>query len=285
MELEIRIDPAAHEAISGVLFGLGCTGMVTDNCGDGVLKAYFQHPEDPKEFRQAISSSIREVAAYFPQIPPPLVLFGSIRDEDWGKNWRRFFRTERVTPFLTIVPAWESVPEDTTTAVIRMDPGPAFGTGKHPTTRLCLRAMELVAKPPSWDLLDVGTGSGILAVYGSMLGAGKVTALDIDEEALHWAARNIRLNGLQAEVEVNSTPLEELMQEFFMVTANLILNTILDLMGHLSRVVKPGGRLILSGLLEGQIDPVLPLLHRHGFSLEKKLSQEEWACLVARKSG
>ena len=285
MEIAIRIDPVAHEALSAILFPLGCTGMVTDNCGDGIVKTYFPLPENPEELQETISSSIRKLAVYFPLMAPPELLFGSIGDEEWDKNWRRFFRAEQVTPFLTVVPAWESVPESATSAVIRMDPGPAFGTGKHPTTRLCLRAMELVPKPSSWDLLDVGTGSGILAIYGSMLGALRISALDIDEEALHWAGKNIRLNGLEDEIEVNFIPLAELMQDFFMVTANLILNTIMGLMGHFPRVVKPGGYVILSGMLRDQIDLVRPSLEECGFILEKTLFQEDWACLLARKSG
>ncbi|MBW2094812.1 MAG: 50S ribosomal protein L11 methyltransferase [Deltaproteobacteria bacterium] len=285
MEISIHADPVAHEALSAVLFSLGCTGMVMDNCGDGIVKAYFPIPDKPEETRETMLSSIRELAHHFPHMSPPEILFTSMQDQDWGKNWRQFFRTERVTPFLTIVPAWESVPEETGAAVIRMDPGPAFGTGKHPSTRLCLRAMELAAKPSSWNLLDVGTGSGILAIYGSMLGAKKIKALDIDEDALHWAEKNIRLNGLGEQVECSSRPLAALKDHFFMVTANLILHTILDLMGHFSQVVKPGGWLILSGLLEDQIDLVNPSLEECGFIREKTLSQEDWACLLARKPG
>jgi len=285
IEISINTDPVAHEALSAVLFRLGCAGVVTDNCGDGIVKAYFPLPANPEKARETISSSIRELADYFPHIPPPLVLFGSIQDQDWGRNWRRFFRAERITPSLTIVPAWEPVPKDTGATIIRMDPGPAFGTGKHPSTRLCLRAMELVAKPRPWDLLDVGTGSGILAIYGSMLGAKRIKALDIDEDALHWAGKNLRLNDLGGKVAFSSRPLAELKEDFFMVTANLLLNTILHLIGHLSRVVKPGGCLILSGLLESQVDLVSPFLQERGFIQEKTLSQEDWACLLARKPG
>ncbi len=283
-EISIKTDPVAHEALSEVLFRLGCTGMVTDNFGDNTVKAYFPRWKNSEKLEETILSSIRGLATSFPHMDPPEVLFGLIQDEQWERNWRKFFRTERVTPFLTIVPAWEPVPGNGASTVIRMDPGPAFGTGKHPSTRLCLRAMELVPKTPSWDLLDVGTGSGILAIYGAMLGAKKIKALDIDEEALQWAGKNIRLNGLGSEIEVASTPLAELMDGFLVVTANLILQTILDLQDHFPRVVKPSGYLILSGLLQEQTDLVFPFLQEHGFTLEKILSQEEWACLLARKS-
>jgi ribosomal protein L11 methyltransferase len=283
MEIAIRIDPAVHEALGAMLSRLGCTGLVTDNFGDGVLRAYFPLPEKLEEFRAMILTSIRETISFFPHMAAPETRFNPIQDEDCSRNWRKFFRAERVTPFLTVVPAWESIPENTGPMVIRVDPGQAFGTGKHPTTRLCLRAMELPAKPPSWSLLDVGTGSGILAIYGTRLGAEKVAAIDIDGDALESAGRNSRLNGLEGRVELSSRPVAQWEQDFFMVTANLMLNTILDLMGHFSRIVKPGGCLILSGLLGDQLDLVKPSLEEHGFNREKTLSQEEWACILARK--
>ena len=283
MELAIRIDPAVHEALSATLSLLGCTGLVTDNFGDGILKAYFPLPENPEELRASILRSIRKTVSFFPHVPAPEIGFNSIQDEDWSRNWRKSFRAERVTPSLMIVPAWESIPENTGPVVIRIDPGQAFGTGKHPTTRLCLRAMELPAKPPSWNLLDVGTGSGILAIYGTKLGAERVAAIDIEEEALESTERNSRLNGLEGRIELSSRPVAQWQEDFFMVTANLMLNTILDLTGHFSRVVKPGGCLILSGILGDQLDILKPSLEEYGFNKEKTLSQEEWACILARK--
>ena len=283
MEIGILIDPALHEALSAMFSRLGCTGLVTDNFGEGVLRAYFSLPENPEEFRTRVLTSVREIVSFFPSSGAPEIRFNSIRNEDWSKNWRKFFRAERVTPSLTVVPAWEPIPENAGPMVIRIDPGQAFGTGKHPTTRLCLRAMELPAKPASWSLLDAGTGSGILAIYGTKLGAKKVAAIDIDEAALESAGRNSRLNGLEGMIELSSRPIAQWEQDFFMVTANLMLNTILDLMSHFSRVVTPGGCLILSGLLEEQLDLVKPSLEKYGFNRERTLSQEEWACILARK--
>jgi ribosomal protein L11 methyltransferase len=283
MEIVIRSDPAVHEALSAMLFDLGCTGLVTEDFGEGVLKAYFPLPGNFEESREKVMVAVRKTASFFPQAPAPEIHFNPIQDEDWSRKWRRFFRAEQVTPFLVVVPAWEPVPPGTAATIIRIDPGQAFGTGKHPTTRLCFRAMELVEKPPSWSLLDVGTGSGILAIYGSMLGAEKVAAIDIDREALEWAGRNIRLNGLEGEIELSARPLAQWDSDFFMVTANLMLNTILDLMDHFSLVVKPEGHLILSGLLENQVHVVLPSLENHGFMREKTLFQENWAGILARK--
>jgi ribosomal protein L11 methyltransferase len=143
--------------------------------------------------------------------------------------------------------------------------------------------METISRPDPWTLLDVGTGSGILAVYGAKLGARKVVAMDIDPEAVRWAERNVRLNGLEGDIQLSAVPLDQWKETFFMVTANLILGTILDLMSQFPRVVKPEGWLILSGLLRDQVERVKSPLEDQGFVLYETLFQKEWAAILARK--
>lgn len=283
LEVSITIDSAAREALCAYLFERGCTGVVIDDFGDGIVRAYFSLEDDPDEIRNGIESRLRELEGFFPEISPPEVRFTQRDGEDWSTAWRRFFHTERVTESLTVVPAWESASPEGKGSVIRIDPGPAFGTGKHPTTRMCLRAMEMISRPRSWSLLDVGTGSGILAIYGAKLGAKRVVAMDIDPDALAWAERNIRMNDLEGAIELTSRILEGEDETFFMVSANLILETIMDLMPHFSRPLKSGGWLVLSGLLRDQIGSVKLPLVQQGFSVRQILLQEEWACILARR--
>lgn len=283
LEISITIDPAAREAMCAYLFELGCTGVVTDDFGDGIVRAYFSLEDDLDEIRNRIGSRLRELIDFFPEISPPEIRFIQRDGEDWSTGWRRFFHTERVTESLTVVPAWESAPRAGQGAVIRIDPGPAFGTGKHPTTRMCLRAMEMIPRPESWAMLDVGTGSGILAIYGARLGAERVVATDIDPDAVRWAERNIRMNGLEGTIELTSRFLEDEDRTFFMVTANLILETILDLMPHFYSLLDSGGWLVLSGLLREQVGSVKFPLEKEGFSVHQILLQEEWASVLARK--
>jgi ribosomal protein L11 methyltransferase len=182
-----------------------------------------------------------------------------------------------------ILPAWEKdASPEPGCAVIRMDPGPAFGTGKHPTTRMCLQALEDLDFSGPWDMLDVGTGSGLLAVYASFLGARRVTALDTDPEALRWAAWNIKLNNLAGRIRLSSQPLEAVDEKFHVAAANLDMRTILELCTRFPAVLHKGGRLILSGILTEEAPRVRREVEGLGFSTVSTAKQEEWACLVAR---
>ena len=283
VEIGIRIDPVAHEAVSAILFDLGCTGVTTEDFGDETLKAYFPAAEDLDAVGKELQARLRDLVSFFQGLPPPEIAWKRLKEEDWGRSWRKFFHTEQVTDSLTVVPAWEEAPDPQGTLIIRMDPGPAFGTGQHPTTRLCLEAMDSVSKPDNWSLLDVGTGSGILAIYGAKLGAGKIAAMDIDAEAVRWAERNARLNGVEGDIQLSTLPLDQWKEPSFLVTANLILGTIPELMDCFPRVVEKGGRLILSGLLRDQVDRVKAPLQKQDFVICTTLFQKEWAAILAEK--
>jgi len=286
LEISIRIDPVSHESLSAFLFDLGCSGVVLENFRDSSLKAYLPFQENFEDLRNRIYVFLRKLAEIFPQVRSPELTIIEVEDQDWGRNWQRFFHPERVTPELSIWPAWEPVPACINGHVIRIDPGPAFGTGRHATTRMCLEAMErLVRADESWTLLDVGTGSGILAMYGAMLGAKRILAIDTDPEALRWANQNIGLNGLAGSIELSSTPLEKLEGPFSVVVANLILGEILDIFPGFPRLLNPEGLLILSGILEEQVEQVKRVLASYGFCERDILFQEEWACVTAEKGG
>ena len=283
VEISLQADPALHDPLSSFLFDLGCTGVVSQDFQDCTLKGYLPLQHDLEGLRARIDLYLHSLREVFPDIPPPAIQFRELEDEDWGLNWRRFFRPAQVTPKLLILPAWEPVPKTDVAHIIRMDPGPAFGTGQHPTTRMCLEAMERVPLRSPWTLLDVGTGSGILAIYGVQLGTERVVALDTDPEAIRWAGRNLRLNGVFESIDLCTSPVEELTGKFSMVCANLILGVILDLMPAFSRLIQPEGWLILSGILENQVQEVADSLSRNGLRACETLYQEEWACVIAAK--
>lgn len=283
LEIAIEINPVAHEAVSAFLFDLGCTGVVTQNFQDHALRTFLPFSCNLEETRNRIVFFFEELKAFFPEVLSPKLALSPLEKQDWGRTWRRFFHSERVTPGLMIVPVWEKMPSCFDGEVIRMDPGPAFGTGKHPTTRMCLEAMEKIVLPGSWTMLDVGTGSGILAIYGARLGAGRIVGIDTDPEALKWAERNIELNGLSGAIVLSNASPRQLTESFSVVLANLIFGVILELLPQFSQVVDPGGWLILSGILQDQVEEVLRGLNVTGFSETQVLHQEEWACLVSRK--
>jgi ribosomal protein L11 methyltransferase len=284
LEISILIDPVSHESLSAFLFDLGCTGVVLENFQDSSLKAYLPFQENFEDLRDKLNNFLGYLAEIFPQVQSPELTISKIEDQDWSRNWQRFFHPERVTRKLSIWPAWEPVPASTNGHVIRIDPGPAFGTGRHATTRMCLEAMEKIVPAESWTLLDVGTGSGILAMYGVMLGAERVVAIDTDPEALRWAKQNIELNGLTGSIEFSSIPIQKLEDLFSVLVANLILGEILDIFPNFPRLLKPDGLLILSGILENQVEKIKSVFDSHGLFEHEILFKEEWTCVVAKKS-
>lgn len=283
IEVILDIHPAAHEALSTFFFDLGCPGVVSQSFHDRVFRAYLPRNLDSKEIRSGIVSFVKSLEKIFPEIGSPDVTFGIMENRDWSLLWRKHYRPLPISERLTVLPAWEPFPASYEGLLVRIDPGPAFGTGEHASTRMCLRTIEECAPCGAWSMLDVGTGSGILAIYGAMLGAARVVAMDNDPEALRWAARNIEINELSNAIQLSSAPLEDMEERFTLVVANLILDTIMELMPVLSRACEPGGRLILSGLLEEQSGVVEHALARQGFDNVRVFQQQEWVCITAQK--
>ncbi|MCF8060966.1 MAG: 50S ribosomal protein L11 methyltransferase [Deltaproteobacteria bacterium] len=284
IEISVQSDPCTHEAVSHFLMEtLGCDGVALDSRCESVLKAYLPSGGSPESLELRIEAFLAGLADCFPDTDPPGYRLGCIQDQDWRTAWRKHFRPERVTPGLLVVPAWEPVPRGLLGRVLRMDPGPAFGTGQHATTRMCLQALEDLAPKGPWSLLDVGTGSGILAMYGVLLGASPVEGLDVDEEALRWAEWNLELNDLSGAVRLSTDSIDTCRAPYTVVTANLILDVIQDLLPRLTAAVRLRGSLVLSGLLREQVPLVTPALVRAGFGSARELRQEEWACVVAER--
>jgi ribosomal protein L11 methyltransferase len=283
IEISVDIHPATHEAVAHFLFELGCEGIINDE--DSTVKAYFSAPEDIEHIQETLRVFLHKLGEIFQQVESPALKVSRIEDRDWSTEWRAHFRSERITPRLIVVPAWEPIPAEPGSQLIRIDPGPAFGTGQHPTTRMCLESMEKFRTDKPWTMLDIGTGSGILAIYAAKLGARRVLALDTDPDALRWAEKSIALNEPPVTIELSSTPVETTTESFDVVTANLTLDVILQLMPHFSRLLEPQGRLILSGLLREQVERVEERLVGYGFLSIQVFHQQEWACIIAVKMG
>jgi len=282
IEISISINPVAHEALSSFLFDMGCEGVVSESFQDRTLRAYLQFRDDIEETRNRIALFLYHLESIFPEAGEYSLKLERLEQQDWDTGWRKFFKPDQVSEKLLILPVWEDLPS-TSGHIIRIDPGPAFGTGHHPTTRMCLMAMEKAALPDHWTMLDVGTGSGILAIYGSKLGASEVDAIDNDPEAVRWAERNIEINEMPVPVELSVTPIEDINKEYSIVTANLILGTILELFGQLTRVLATNGLLVLSGILREQVTDVEKKVIEYGLKSERVMHMEEWACMIVRK--
>lgn len=251
-----------------------------------VIKAYLSADSDPGpqmlKFDAFISAlSERHPAACFGH--PTLT---AVNSEDWSSSWKVHFKPLRVGKHLLIVPTWEEAEELPGDLVLSIDPGMAFGTGGHETTRLCLELLEQVmekgdpAAAPS--LLDLGTGSGILAMAASLLGAGRVLALDIDPDAVDVARENLALNNLAEQIECGTVPLESLTERFDVILANILAEELVRLAPYLTERLNSGGSLILSGILAEKEHLV-----RQGFASQpltycRTVCDGEWVALLYR---
>jgi ribosomal protein L11 methyltransferase len=283
IEIFIEVHPVAQEAVSAFLFDLGCKGVVLGEKGHFFLRAYLPMTVRFEEVRSRLEVFLRGLKEFFPEAAEPALHFSKIQDEDWSLTWRRHFHVERITERLTVVPVWEPMPRVSGGIVIWMDPGPAFGTGAHPTTRMCLESIETLHPAGTWTMLDVGTGSGILAIYAVSLGAASVIAIDSDPEALRWAGRNIELNHCSAFIDLSSKPVGELSGVFSILVANITRDTLLELLPDFERLLDKNGTMILSGLLQEQVQEVQKPLGLMGFKEIQVATQEEWACITAQK--
>ena len=286
LEIAIETAPELRDPLSAFFFDLGATGLVWEDFGNRTLKAYLPLEESPEDIQNRISTYLNHLTLIHPHLPPPRFKLTKVENQDWQRNWRRFFGPVRISSKLLILPVWEEVPPDAEeTHVIRIDPGPAFGTGQHATTKMCLQAIESLGPHESQTLLDVGTGSGILAIYGAQLEFREIEAIDVDPEAVRWAERNIGLNGAANAITLSGTGIEEIQGRFSLVCANLILSELLRLMPAFSRLVETDGHLVVSGILREQVERIQEAQSLAGFFTAHILYEDEWACMILGKSG
>ena len=297
--IEVKIRGEFVDLVSAVLAEYGCSGTVVeereldtffipeddlDPVADYVLKTYFDAVPDPQLL-------VAELEVIFHKMPilknqTFSIQSGSeVKMEDWSEDWKQNFSIFHIGGRLVVRPSWEDYTPQAGEVVIEIDPGMAFGTGTHGTTQLCLEAIaELLncSDPPS-SMLDVGTGSGVLALGAAALGCPDIIANDIDPIACHVACENIKKNHYAEQIKISEYPLEELPGQFELIVANILAEENIRLRHDLFEHLSPGGWLVLSGVLQEKEQLV-----RDGFSdlpLEFFPShyQDEWACLLLRR--
>lgn len=207
-----------------------------------------------------------------------------VLEDDWAEQWKVHFKPLRIGKHLLVVPTWEEARPEPGDLIIRMDPGRAFGTGHHETTRLCLHWLEEWAE--SWgdsrarSVLDVGTGSGILSIAAVWFGAEHVTAVDNDPEAIEVAKENIELNGLSERVSAIEGSASDVDGQFDAVIANIQANPLIEMAGTLAERVAADGRLVLSGILIEQRESVQAAYEREGLKCLETKAEGEWCLLI-----
>ncbi len=253
---------------------------------DVLVKAYFASGASLGEALSVVRERLVQLKADSPLDMGSLELsVSSVRDEDWSEVWKKYYKPFRVGKRLVVKPSWEFYAPREHDLIIELDPGMAFGTGTHETTFLCMDMLHRLVTP-GCNVIDVGTGTGILAIAAAKLGARDVLAIDIDENAVKVAAENIDKNGLTDTVRAVAGDLFKTTDEVaYIVVSNIIADVVIMLAAPAKAHLKPHGTLLCSGIIREREDDVCDALHAAGYVIVDVMKKGEWVCLAARRKG
>ena len=245
--------------------------------------AYFDMEQDKAELVKKYQKKLSELKSYGLKIGQAEVSASYIKDEDWNTVWQKFYHPIDFSRHLAIVPEWEQYkPTFKDQNIIKLDPGLAFGTGSHKTTQLALIGLEQILIKPE-TVCDVGTGSGILAIASSILGARSVLATDISDEAITAANENISLNNL-TNIKVQKTNLlNKVKDKYDIIVANILAEILLDLIPELDEHLTSNGKVIFSGIDCDQIEKIKKALTANGFQIILSMQQGRWIGLIIER--
>jgi ribosomal protein L11 methyltransferase len=284
--LSLLIPRELAEALSNFLMEQGATGIeeVEEDFERERLKAYFLQDGGEKRVLRSLRRYLKSLAGIDPGLPHITIETASIPEQDWGENWKRFFKPLRVGSRFVVKPPWARIRLKKDEIPIEITPGMAFGTGTHASTRLCMEALEERLKKKDLSALDVGTGSGILAIAAARLGAGEVWGIDIDKMAVEIARENVDRNKVSDTVKIKKGSMGDVRKKFDLVAANLDFRSLKRTRMALIRHLKKRGFLILSGILEKEEEMLRQHYIETGFLQWVGVAREgEWVCLTFRK--
>ena len=261
-----------------------------------IVKTYLRADGSASATQRRVEEGLWHLGQVYP-IPEPVIR--KLAEKDWAEAWKQQYQIQRVGRQTVIVPAWEQYAPAPGEIAIRLEPGMAFGTGLHPTTRLCLRALEAHC-PQGGELLDVGTGSGVLAIAAAKLGARSVLALDADASAVAIARENVAMNGVDGRVTVqhgtlpggDAVPVHFVGDgdlalldtgQFTLILINILAHVIVSLAPALSARLAPGGTVIAAGLIDTQVRLVTESFQASGLHVVERAQEKDWVSLVARR--
>lgn len=299
LEMRLTIPDQSVDLVSQALIDIGCTGITAAEkaldtfvvpapdslANDPVLRAYFIYPENVETLCLTVQQALSSLTDIFPELAETLLDYRELADHDWASDWQQHFPPFKVGKRLVIHPSWIDWPATGEEVILTLDPGQAFGTGTHATTGLCLEALSdhfESANPPQ-QILDVGTGSGILAMACAALGAKEVVACDIDSDACQVAIANIQQNQLTQQILITDNPLDQIPGQYDLVLANILAAENIRLSAQLVEHLAPQGRLVLSGILIEQEQQVIDGFAAFSLTLLSTSHRDEWTCIVYQK--
>ncbi|ASS91971.1 50S ribosomal protein L11 methyltransferase [Aeribacillus pallidus] len=307
-EISIHTTEEAVEPISNILHEAGAGGVVIEDPYDLIKEREDQYGEiyqlDPEHYPdegviikaylpvnsflgetvEEIKERINNLLLYDIDLGRNHITISEVNEEEWATAWKKYYRPVKVSKKFTIVPTWELYePAHTDELIIELDPGMAFGTGTHPTTVLCIQALEKKVQKGN-VVIDVGTGSGVLSIASALLGADKVIALDLDPVAVDSARLNVKLNKVQHLVQVKQNNLlDDIDVKANVIVANILAEVILRFVRDAHERLENGGYFITSGIIQNKKHEVEQALIEAGFTIEETMTMEDWVAFIAKK--
>jgi ribosomal protein L11 methyltransferase len=299
IEIKLRVDGESAEAVAEVLQRYGHQGVSIEQDGieqgkwdDGdivpladklTIRAYIPADKRAEDSKIRLENVLGHMSMMYPMPKPEYI---AVKETDWAEAWKTHYHPIRIGKNLLIRPLWIDVELQSDDIELALDPGMAFGTGTHPTTQLCLIALEARVQP-AMRILDLGCGSGILSIAAVKLGAKSLLATDIDPIAVKATKENAEQNGVSEKITAEVGSLADLLstsQQFDLIVVNILARIIIEMCAQgLGQVVRPGGIAIFSGIIDTQIDDVEQALRETGLEPYQRRQQGDWITIEARR--
>ena len=242
-----------------------------------IIHIYIDPTENPMESVSFIKERLES------ENVPFKVVMNNVKDEDWNEVWKKYYHPTKIGEKIVICPSWEEYEKRDGEVVVKLDPGMAFGTGTHDTTRLCMTLLEKYTKKDT-SVLDIGTGSGILAITAKLLGASDVCGCDIDKLATIIAGENANMNGVENSIEFyHGNLLEHCIKKYDIVCANIVADIILNLIPDVHNALNDDGIFIISGIIEMRTDDIISALDNYGYNVIEQIDNGGWFAFACKK--
>ena len=275
--ITVTTSQEASEAVANLLFELNATGVELKDNEASTVNLIAHYPLDDRvgARMQKLRDFLTELPTWGIQPHPATIDLKHVKSEKWEEAWKSAFPPQRVGSRIVIAPTWIDVPHNETEILIRLNPGMAFGTGYHPTTRLSLELLERTVEPHH-QVADIGTGSGILTIAAIKLGAKHVDAIEIDPTAIPIAAANFQANGVAPKVHLSQGDgLRGIENRYHLIIGNILTKTIIPMIPFCVQRIYPEGIIIFSGILETEFAQVKSVLEANQFQCLEVVSEAE----------